>query len=133
MTINRLGVVGAAGGVIVLLTIATAGQRPPLDPDSPAVEAAARAALANAKVLEISGTTLDIVGVSLGVDSLIKDLGAKVTAQEITIELSADVLFDFDKFDLKPGATDSLTKVGALIASYPTAPLLWCSPISRPR
>ena len=112
---NRLSVV--AIGVVAVMAAGAAAQRPSTDPDSPAVAAAARAAIANARIL-------DIVGVSRGLDSVMKDLGAKVTAQEIKIELSADVLFDFDKFDLKAQATDSLMKVATVIKAYPKAPLL---------
>jgi outer membrane protein OmpA-like peptidoglycan-associated protein len=87
------------------------------DPDSPAVQAAARAALPRAKVL-------DIVGVTSGIQGVLKDLGAKVTAQEVTIEMDADVLFDFDKSNLRPEAADSLRKVGEVAKSYGTSPLL---------
>jgi outer membrane protein OmpA-like peptidoglycan-associated protein len=126
---NRLSVV--AIGVVAVIAAGAAAQRPSTDPDSPAVAAAARAALANARILDIVGVSSDIVGlsggivgVSRGLDSVMKDLGAKVTAQEIKIELSADVLFDFDKFDLKAQATDSLMKVATVIKAYPKAPLL---------
>ena len=34
------------------------------------------------------------------------------------------MLFDFDKFDLKAQATDSLMKVAAVVKAYPKAPLL---------
>ena len=87
------------------------------DPDSPEVQAAARAALSHAKIL-------DIVGLTLGIDGVLKDLGAKVTEQEIKIELAADVLFDFDKFNLRSEATNTLQKVGQVVKSYPQAPLL---------
>src|ERR1700737_1823020 len=87
------------------------------DPDSPTVEAAARAALPHAKVL-------DIKGITTGIQSVLQDLGAKVTAQEVKIELDADVLFDFDKSNLRPEATDSLRKVGEVAKSYGTSPLL---------
>lgn len=40
------------------------------------------------------------------------------------IDLAADVLFDFDKYTLKPAAADTLRKVGQVAASYPNAPLL---------
>jgi outer membrane protein OmpA-like peptidoglycan-associated protein len=112
---NRLAAV--AIGVVAAIPTRAAAQGKYTDPDSPAVEAAARAALANARIL-------DIVGVSRGLDSVMKELGAKVTAQEIKIELSADVLFDFDKSDLKAQATDSLMQVAAVIKAYPKAPLL---------
>src|SRR6202790_4069694 len=89
-----------------------AGRGKCLDPDLPAVQAAARAALPHAKVL-------DIVGITTGIQSVLQDLGAKVTAQEVKIELNADVLFDFDKYNLKPEATESLKKVGQVLQSYP--------------
>lgn len=94
------------------------------DPDSPAAQAAARAALPHAKVVDIVGVTLEIQGVTSGIQSVLQDLGAKVTAQEVKIELDADVLFDFDKYNLKPEAAESLKKVGQLVQSYPNAPLL---------
>lgn len=86
------------------------------DPDSAETNAAARAALANAKIL-------DIVGVSSGISGVLQDLGAKVTDQEIRIELAADVLFDFDKYTLKPEAVAALGKVGQVAAAYPDYPM----------
>jgi len=87
------------------------------NPDSPEVAAAARAALAHAKIL-------DIVGVTLGIDAVLKDLGAKITDREIRIDLAADVLFDFDKYTLRPVANDSLGKVAQVASKYPNAPLM---------
>jgi outer membrane protein OmpA-like peptidoglycan-associated protein len=101
------------------------------DPDSPAVQAAARAALPHAKVVDIVGVTREIQGLTSGIQgatsgiqSVLQDLKAKVTAQEVKIELDADVLFDFDKYNLKPEAAESLKKVGQVVQSYPNAPLL---------
>jgi photosystem I P700 chlorophyll a apoprotein A2 len=87
------------------------------NPDSPEVAAAARAALAQAKIL-------NIVGVTLGIEAVLKDLNAKVTDREIRIDLAADVLFDFDKYTLRPAADESLGKVAQVAAKYPDAPLL---------
>src|SRR6266568_5723951 len=87
------------------------------NPDSAEVAAAAHAALAHAKIL-------DIVGVTLGIEAVLKDLGAKITDREIRIDLAADVLFDFDKYSLRPAANDSLKKVGQVASGYPDAPLL---------
>ena len=109
--------------VLLALTAAISAQAGPVpparysDPDSPEVAAAARAALSHAKIL-------DIVGVTLGIDGVLKDLGAKVTDREIRIDLAADVLFDFDKYTLRPAASDSLGKVAQVAAKYPDAPLL---------
>ena len=87
------------------------------DPDSPAVAAAAQAALAHAKVVSI-------VGVSTGIQSVLEDLKAKVTQHEIKIELDADVLFDFDKYSLRAEAADSLREVGEVAKNYAKSPVL---------
>ncbi len=73
------------------------------------------------KVLDVEAKVLDIVGVTLGVEGALRDLGAKVSAQEIRIELAADVLFDFDKDDLRPDAQASLEKLATVVGSYPNA------------
>jgi outer membrane protein OmpA-like peptidoglycan-associated protein len=118
--------------ILLLLLVPCSGsaQTKYADPDSPAVEAAARAALPHAKVVdivgitrEIQGLTSGIQGASSGIQSVLQDLGAKVTAHEVKIELNADVLFDFDKFNLRPEAADSLRKVGEVAKSYGTSPL----------
>lgn len=74
------------------------------------------------KVLEIQGTVVDIVGVQRGIEGALQDLGAKVTAQEIVIDLAADVLFEFDKANLKPAATETLAKVAEVLRSSGQAP-----------
>lgn len=43
--------------------------------------------------------------------------------QSIVIDLPADILFDFDKADLRPDAFPALEKAAKLLASYPRAPL----------
>lgn len=88
----------------------------PKDPDSPEVQAAAKAALPNAKVL-------DIVGVTSGIQGLLKDLNAKVTDRQVKIALSADVLFDFDSAELKPQAAETLGKVASVLKDYGQAPV----------
>jgi outer membrane protein OmpA-like peptidoglycan-associated protein len=87
------------------------------DPDSPAVQAAARAALPHAKIV-------DIVGMTSGIQGVLQDLKAKVTEHEVKIELDADVLFDFDKYNLRPEAADSLRKVGEVAKSYGNSAVL---------
>jgi photosystem I P700 chlorophyll a apoprotein A2 len=74
------------------------------------------------KILNIDSKVLDIVGISLGLESALKDLGARVVGQEIVIELSADVLFDFDKATLKPVAMDALGKVAGVLKGMPNSP-----------
>lgn len=103
-------------------------QAPEVDPDSPAMHRRAVEALANSKSLEVIGRTLEIVptvleikGVSLGVDGLLRDLNAEVRGREVRIALSADVLFDFDKADLRKEAAPELEKVAAVLKEYPNA------------
>ena len=106
-------------GIAALLLAFAAGaaqtQKYP-DPDDPSAQTAARDALGSAKIL-------DIVGVSRGIESVLKDLGAKVTDREIRIELAADVLFDFDKSDLRAEAVPSLEKVAEVLRSHAGAPV----------
>jgi outer membrane protein OmpA-like peptidoglycan-associated protein len=97
------------------LASATPAEKYP-GPDDPATLAAARQALGHAKVL-------DVVGITRGIDGVLKDLRAKVTDREIRIELSADVLFDFDKYDLRPEASVSLGKVAEVLRASPDAPV----------
>jgi outer membrane protein OmpA-like peptidoglycan-associated protein len=112
-------------------SVSLAAQTKNANPDSPAVQAAARAALPHAKVVdivggtrEIQGLTSGIQGASTGIQSVLQDLGAKVTAQEVKIEMNADVLFAFDKYNLRPEATDSLRKVGEVAKNYGNSPVL---------
>jgi photosystem I P700 chlorophyll a apoprotein A2 len=94
------------------------------DPDSPEVQAAARAALPHAKIVDIGGKVVTIVGVTSGIQSVLQDLNAKVTAHEVKIDLDADVLFDFDKYSLRSEAAESLREVGEVAKSYGNSPVL---------
>jgi outer membrane protein OmpA-like peptidoglycan-associated protein len=82
-------------------------------------------------VLPLKGDVLDIQGIASGlaarVDPLqaaLRDLGATVREKEIKISLSADVLFDFDKADLRPEAGPALAKVAAVLKAHPKAATL---------
>ncbi len=56
--------------------------------------------------------------------ALLVELKAQPTPEQaISIDLPADVLFDFDKAELRPDAAASLSKAAELIKSYATAPL----------
>ncbi len=58
-------------------------------------------------------------GKTLGLEGALKELQAEVTAEEIKIDLSADVLFDFDKADLKPAAEGKLNHLLTVVNSKP--------------
>jgi outer membrane protein OmpA-like peptidoglycan-associated protein len=48
-------------------------------------------------------------------EGLISDLHARVTDREIIVDLPADVLFDFDKADIRSEAVTTLEKLARLI------------------
>lgn len=100
------------------------GQSRYADPDSAATNAAARQALGHAKVLDIVSVTSDIVGVTSGIHGVLEDLGAKIVGQQLRIDLASDVLFDFDKYTLRPEADATLGKVGQVAVAYPSSPML---------
>jgi outer membrane protein OmpA-like peptidoglycan-associated protein len=132
-------VIGIAWTVGTFATTLAFGQAsaPPtqVDPDSPGAHAKALEALSRAQRNAITGESREmkaesrpVVGVNLGVEGkavdisgLLRDLNAEVRGKEVRIALSADVLFDFDKADLRTEAEASLGKVAAVLKSYPKA------------
>jgi outer membrane protein OmpA-like peptidoglycan-associated protein len=58
-----------------------------------------------------------------GLDDALKALHADVSAHEIRIALAADVLFDFDKSDIKSDAEPPLAKIVTILQAYPGATL----------
>ncbi|RLA77314.1 MAG: OmpA family protein [Epsilonproteobacteria bacterium] len=97
-----------------------------LDAESLELENIAQNALQNSKIIniqdgkiiDIDGKVIDIVGVSLGIEKVLKDLNAKVTKTEIKIEMSGDVLFDFDKATIRKKAEPTLKNVIEVIQKY---------------
>jgi outer membrane protein OmpA-like peptidoglycan-associated protein len=103
-------------------------------PDSPEAQAAALGAAPESRdlradvrplasdVRQLKGMQAGFAGeglaLSLKVESItqaIEDLGAEVREMEILIALSADVLFDFDKADIKPAAAVELGKAALIV------------------
>jgi outer membrane protein OmpA-like peptidoglycan-associated protein len=60
-------------------------------------------------------------GETMGLEGALKDLGAKVTDAEIRIDLAADVLFEFDKAEIKSDAKPGLQKVATVLKASPAA------------
>jgi outer membrane protein OmpA-like peptidoglycan-associated protein len=103
--------------------------------DESAADAAASAALNNARILDVQARVLDIDGLAGGIaaqskdvsgevedlQAAMRDLNAKETELEIRIELSADVLFDFDKSEIRKDAAEELAKAATIIRGYPGA------------
>ena len=73
--------------------------------------------------IPISYKTVDIIGLgaivisgkSVTVEETLKDLQAKMVGTEIQISLSGDVLFDFDKRDIRPEAKKTMYKIAKVI------------------
>lgn len=95
--------------IVLLLSIVGAGvgAQTPAGSDQPV-----------GRVLDLSGRVLDIVGLTSevkGIDLGIPGSHVTVTAQQVRIELPADILFDFDKSDIRPSAADALKKAAILL------------------
>jgi outer membrane protein OmpA-like peptidoglycan-associated protein len=87
--------------------------------------------LAQPQAAELTGSVLDLKYQSLGLVNTIEDLKREVrgmdvkeTDLELKINLSGDILFDFDKADLRPAAEPVLAQVVILIQKYPRARVL---------
>lgn len=112
----------------------------PWDPATEAAAEAAAARLGARRALEVAPTVLAIVGVTIAVGGVttgvtgggtgvvatvqqvrqaMQDLGAKETDLEVHVELPADVLFDFDKADIRADAAAALANVATIIRAYP--------------
>ncbi len=121
----------AGRGLLVALAVAVAGGAAPAatgDAEPPEAQARAVAALPGEvrdlvarPPLTVAGMGSAIGGETRSVQGLLRDLDARVVGQEIRISLAADVLFDFDRAEVKPAAAASLGKVAAVIRSQPGA------------
>jgi photosystem I P700 chlorophyll a apoprotein A2 len=99
------------------------------DPYAAGTEAAAEAAVARLgakRALDVVPAILNIAGLQTGVVATVqslqqamRDLGAQETNLEIKVDLPADVLFDFDKSDIRPDAAAALAKLAVIIRAQP--------------
>jgi photosystem I P700 chlorophyll a apoprotein A2 len=65
-----------------------------------------------------------VAGKSQDLEGALKELNAEVSAEEIKVQLKEDLLFDFDKADIKKAAEPVLEKVAVVLKSYPQAKVL---------
>lgn len=72
----------------------------------------------NYRMVTIVGITKGIEAKSTALQATLKDLGAKETETEITIDLPGDILFDFDQWSIRPDAEETLRKIGDIISAY---------------
>ena len=75
------------------------------------------------RVLDLEFRILDLDLPEMEVAGAVTDLEMKETETEIRIALSADVLFDFDKSDIKPEAATALRQVAAVLKEHPGQPV----------
>jgi outer membrane protein OmpA-like peptidoglycan-associated protein len=84
-----------------------------------AQEPAGRSDQPTGKVLDIVGLESDVKGIDLGIPGS----HVTVTPREIRIELPADILFDFDKADIRSSAADGLKKAAAVLRERAKGPV----------
>ena len=75
-------------------------------------------------VQNLGSATSDLDKSSRAVDGEVRGMEVKETDLEVKINLSGDILFDFDKADLRPAAEPTLAEVAARIQKYPRAKVL---------
>jgi outer membrane protein OmpA-like peptidoglycan-associated protein len=124
--------------LLALAALPAFAEEPPYaaGPWDPATEAAAEAAAARLgphRALDIRPSTLQIQGLSVGiggasqgivatvqeVHQAMQALGATESAVEVKVDLPADVLFDFDKADVRTDAAQALGRLATVIRGYP--------------
>ena len=133
---------GLAALLAGLMFCAVAGAAAYDDPWSPATEQAAEMAVAKlganmartvvAQTREVVAKTHEITGLVSGLANAThevqgkvqdlaaakRDLGAQESEIEVRVELPADVLFDFDKADIRADAAHALAELAAVIRAY---------------
>jgi outer membrane protein OmpA-like peptidoglycan-associated protein len=119
-----------AAALLVLPGLSRAADPPYADAWDPAAQAAAEAAaakLGTKRALDVVPSVLEIRGLQSGIVSTVQevrqamqDLGATETDLEVRVELPADVLFDFDKADIRSDAASALAQLATLIRAYPS-------------
>ncbi|HEY7216179.1 MAG TPA: OmpA family protein [Thermoanaerobaculia bacterium] len=122
--------------LVVIAMPALAAEPPYVDPWAPATEAAAEAAVARMganralnlvpSILEIQGLATGVAGQGSGIVATVQEvrqamqsLGAQETNLEVRVALPADVLFDFDKADIRSDAATALAQLATVIRAYP--------------
>ena len=136
MSFNGLVRILMPAALVALASPALAAEVPYADAWDPATEAAAEAAVARLgvkraldlvpSVLTISGLEVGVTGQGSGIVATVQQvrqamqsLGAQETNLEVRVALPADVLFDFDKSDIRADAASALAQLATVIRAYP--------------
>ena len=109
---------------LLLLAVLTYSDAWAPETDSAAEAAVAR--LGSNRAVNIVPSVLNIVGLQSGLVASVSELkqamnalNAQETATVITVELPADVLFDFDKAEIRPDAAKALSHLATIIRANP--------------
>ena len=123
----------ALGQILIafcLVGLAFAQDEPPADSPSdvkpPPIDLVYKSLDLKYSVTGETGSSQSTSGSGTSLQSTVLDLKAagadiKETASEIKISLQGEILFDFDKYNLRPAAESTLTQVAKMIQSYPKA------------
>ncbi len=82
---------------------------PPYGPDDPVPPNAVR------KVLDLKYRVIGLRIEGSAIAGKVESMKKHETATEVRLELAADVLFDFDKAELKPAAKETLANAAAIV------------------
>lgn len=98
---------------LILLLMAAPGTALPAPAAGQDFEA--RILTTGGRTLEVAFRTLDLMLEDTGISGDVQSLAVEETATEVRIELSADILFDFDQSDIRDEAVSALEQVAAMI------------------
>lgn len=119
MVVKRL--TAALAGALVLLLGADALQAQGFDPDAPVPAGSKFQAIdLRFQAEDLRFQAEDLKFRTEAVAGAVQALAVKETPTEIRIELSADVLFDFDKAEIRPDAAKVLAQAAEVVRGHAT-------------
>ena len=74
--------------------------------------------------LELEKKSLDLQQKELDLQKAKQDLQYQETGKSLSMNLSGDVLFDYDKATLKPAAEEALKKVSVVLSQFPESTVI---------
>lgn len=110
---RRLTAVVAGAVVLLLGPPASPASRGGYEPDDPVPPGS------KFETRDLRFRTEPFAGAVRGAEGTVKGLAVKETETEIKIELAADVLFDFDKAEIRPDAAEALKQAAEILQRYP--------------
>jgi outer membrane protein OmpA-like peptidoglycan-associated protein len=105
---------GAAAGCLFFTTMGVNAQTSPSDQ-----QIAREQADLEKKRLDLEKRSLELQQREADLDRARQELQNQQSAQSLSMNLSGDVLFDYDKVALKPAAEDALKKVAVVLSQFP--------------